>query len=76
MPRSPPGNLTPQASLVVCSGYEEAAAQGLLAGINAARHAQSLPLIALRRESSFIGTLLDDLATKVSHECSNTLWRF
>ena len=47
------------------AGYEEAAAQGLIAGINAARTALNLPLIALRRESSYIGTLLDDLATKV-----------
>ncbi len=46
-------------------GYEEAAAQGLVAGINAARTAKGLPHIALRRESSYIGTLLDDLATKV-----------
>lgn len=47
-----------------CAGYEEAAAQGLIAGINAARVAQGLPTITLPRDSSYIGTLLDDLVTK------------
>ncbi|XP_057419932.1 uncharacterized protein LOC130714082 isoform X2 [Lotus japonicus] len=46
------------------TGYEEAAAQGIVSGINAARHADGKPLIILERESSYIGTLLDDLATK------------
>lgn len=46
------------------TGYEEAAAQGLVAGINAARRAQSLDTVVLPRESSYIGTLLDDLVTK------------
>lgn len=46
------------------SGYEEAAAQGLIAGINAARKVQRKPLIALDRASSYIGTLIDDLVTK------------
>jgi tRNA uridine 5-carboxymethylaminomethyl modification enzyme len=46
------------------AGYEEAAAQGLIAGINAARVAQGLPTITLARDSSYIGTLLDDLVTK------------
>ncbi|MFQ3612384.1 MAG: tRNA uridine-5-carboxymethylaminomethyl(34) synthesis enzyme MnmG [Cyanobacteriota bacterium] len=46
------------------TGYEEAAAQGLLAGINAARLAQGKPLVTLPRESSYIGTLIDDLCTK------------
>lgn len=47
-----------------CAGYEEAAAQGLIAGINAARVAQGRPTITLARDSSYIGTLLDDLVTK------------
>jgi len=50
------------------TGYEEAAAQGLVAGINAARLAQQKPLIILPRESSYIGTLLDDLCTKELRE--------
>lgn len=50
------------------TGYEEAAAQGLVAGINAARLAQQKPPIILPRESSYIGTLLDDLCTKELRE--------
>ena len=46
------------------SGYEEAAAQGLLAGINAARAVQGKTPITLERSSSYIGTLVDDLVTK------------
>jgi tRNA uridine 5-carboxymethylaminomethyl modification enzyme len=46
------------------SGYEEAAAQGLMAGINAAHGAQGKPAVVLPRESSYIGTLIDDLVTK------------
>lgn len=46
------------------SGYEEAAAQGLIAGINAARFVQQKPLITLSRSSSYTGTLIDDLVTK------------
>lgn len=46
------------------TGYEEAAAQGILSGINAARHSDGKPLIVLERESSYIGTLIDDLVTK------------
>lgn len=49
---------------LLLAGYEEAAAQGLIAGINAARVAQGLPTITLARDSSYIGTLLDDLVTK------------
>jgi tRNA uridine 5-carboxymethylaminomethyl modification enzyme len=50
----------------VCAraGYEEAAAQGLIAGINAARVAQEQATVTLARDSSYIGTLLDDLVTK------------
>lgn len=46
------------------SGYEEAAAQGLLAGINAARQVRGEEPILLTRDSSYIGTLIDDLVTK------------
>lgn len=46
------------------SGYEEAAAQGLIAGINAARRAQGKDAVILDRASSYIGTLIDDLVTK------------
>lgn len=46
------------------TGYEEAAAQGLVAGVNAARRAASLDTFVLPRESSYIGTLIDDLVTK------------
>ena len=45
-------------------GYEEAGAQGLIAGINAAHRARNLPQFVLPRESSYIGTLIDDLSTK------------
>lgn len=50
------------------TGYEEAAAQGLIAGINAARLVQGKPLVTLPRESSYIGTLIDDLCTKELRE--------
>ena len=46
------------------SGYEEAAAQGLIAGINAARKVKGEPPLILSRTSSYIGTLIDDLVTK------------
>lgn len=46
------------------SGYEEAAAQGLLAGINAVRFLGNQEMITLSRDSSYIGTLVDDLVTK------------
>lgn len=46
------------------SGYEEAAAQGLIAGINAARSVKGLDGITLSRSSSYIGTLIDDLVIK------------
>ncbi len=50
------------------SGYEEAAAQGLIAGINAARKLQEKDPVILDRSSSYIGTLIDDLVTKGTHE--------
>ena len=46
------------------SGYEEAAAQGLIAGINASRKIMGKEQIVLSRSSSYIGTLIDDLVTK------------
>ena len=46
------------------SGYEEAAAQGLLAGLNAARHALGRSELVLARHTSYLGTLVDDLVTK------------
>ena len=50
------------------SGYEEAAAQGLLAGINAAMICNGNELISLDRSQGYIGVLIDDLVTKESHE--------
>ena len=46
------------------SGYEEAAAQGLIAGINASMYNDNKEMITLSRMSSYIGTLIDDLVTK------------
>ncbi len=50
------------------SGYEEAAAQGLVAGINAARKLRGKGEIVLSRDSSYIGTLIDDLVIKGTNE--------
>jgi len=50
------------------SGYEEAAAQGLIAGINAARKLQGKEGIIIDRSEAYIGVLIDDLVTKESHE--------
>lgn len=50
------------------SGYEEAAAQGLMAGINAARKLQGKEAVVLDRSEAYIGVLIDDLVTKESHE--------
>ena len=46
------------------SGYEEAAAQGLLAGINAARYAAGAAPVILRRDQAYLGVMIDDLATQ------------
>lgn len=46
------------------SGYEEAAGQGFVAGINAARRVQNLPPLILGREQSYIGVMIDDLVTR------------
>ncbi|MGF7088120.1 tRNA uridine 5-carboxymethylaminomethyl modification enzyme [Kroppenstedtia sanguinis] len=50
------------------SGYEEAAAQGIMAGINAARKVQGEEPIILERSQAYIGVLIDDLVTKGTHE--------
>ncbi|VAX20127.1 tRNA-5-carboxymethylaminomethyl-2-thiouridine(34)synthesis protein MnmG, partial [hydrothermal vent metagenome] len=50
------------------SGYEEAAAQGLVAGINAGRRCKSLEPVVFERHSSYIGVLVDDLTTKGTEE--------
>jgi tRNA uridine 5-carboxymethylaminomethyl modification enzyme len=50
------------------SGYEEAGAQGLMAGINAARRVKDLGPVILRRDQAYIGVLIDDLITKGTTE--------
>jgi tRNA uridine 5-carboxymethylaminomethyl modification enzyme len=50
------------------SGYEEAGAQGLMAGINAVRRVKNLEPIILRRDQAYIGVLIDDLITKGTTE--------
>ena len=50
------------------SGYEEAAAQGLIAGINAARYIKKEEPLVLDRSQAYIGVLIDDLVTKENHE--------
>lgn len=50
------------------SGYEEAAAQGLIAGINAARKLTGKEAVVLDRSQGYIGVLIDDLVTKETHE--------
>lgn len=50
------------------SGYEEAAAQGLVAGINAALKIKGKELMVLDRSEAYIGVLIDDLVTKENHE--------
>ena len=50
------------------SGYEEAAVQGLVAGVNAALKLQGKPPMILTRDTSYIGTLIDDLVTKGTQE--------
>ncbi len=50
------------------SGYEEAAGQGLLAGLNAARFAGGAALVTLARDEAYIGVMMDDLVTKTPRE--------
>jgi tRNA uridine 5-carboxymethylaminomethyl modification enzyme len=50
------------------SGYEEAAAQGLMAGINAARRTRNIEPLVLKRDQAYIGVLIDDLVTKGTTE--------
>jgi len=50
------------------SGYEEAAAQGLMAGINASLKLQSRPPLLMKRSDAYIGVLIDDLITKETNE--------
>ncbi len=50
------------------SGYEEAAAQGIIAGINAVQYIKRLPPLILKRNEAYIGVLIDDLVTKGTNE--------
>jgi tRNA uridine 5-carboxymethylaminomethyl modification enzyme len=50
------------------SGYEEAAGQGLIAGLNAVRYLRGQALVTLRRDQAYIGVMLDDLVTKTPRE--------
>jgi len=50
------------------SGYEEAAGQGWVAGVNAARVVQGMPLVRLARDQAYIGVMLDDLVTRTPRE--------